>query len=89
MNAFRKTLARVLESRTLTAWCAGLVVVAGLLAYRTLRVDLFPPLNFPILNVITEVPSFSSLEMERQVTLPLESAASGVLGRDMRVIFLA
>jgi CzcA family heavy metal efflux pump len=80
MNVFRRTLARVLASRVLVAWVAGLVVIAGLLTYRSLKVDLFPPLNFPILNVITEVPSFSSLEMERQVTLPLESAASGVIG---------
>ena len=80
MEAFKRSLARVLASRVLVAWAAGLVVVAGLLTYRSLKVDLFPPLNFPILNVITEVPSFSSLEMERQVTLPLESAASGVLG---------
>jgi CzcA family heavy metal efflux pump len=80
MERFRKALAAVLASRVLVAWAAGLTVVAGLVAYRALKVDLFPPLNFPILNVITEVPSFSSLEMERQVTLPLESAASGVLG---------
>ncbi|HEX4046376.1 MAG TPA: efflux RND transporter permease subunit [Elusimicrobiota bacterium] len=80
MGAFRKALSRVLASRLLVAWTAGLVVIAGLLTYRALKVDLFPPLNFPILDVITEVPSFSSLEMERQVTLPLESAASGVLG---------
>ena len=75
-----KLLARLLAARALVAWAAGLTILAGLLSYRALKVDLFPPLNFPILNVITEVPSFSSLEMERQVTLPLESAASGVLG---------
>lgn len=80
MEAFQKMLARVLASRVLVAWIAGAIVVAGLLTYRAMKVDLFPPLDFPILNVITEVPSFSSLEMERQVTLPLESAASGVLG---------
>ncbi|MDE2144080.1 MAG: efflux RND transporter permease subunit, partial [Elusimicrobia bacterium] len=44
------------------------------------KVDLFPPLNFPVLNVIVEMPSFSSIEMERQVTVPIESAVSGVLG---------
>ena len=80
MESFQKMLARVLASRVLVAWVAGAIVLAGLLTYRSMKVDLFPPLDFPILNVITEVPSFSSLEMERQVTLPLESAASGVLG---------
>ena len=80
MTTFRKALTRVLESRLLVAWIAALVVFAGLWTYRSLKVDLFPPLNFPILNVITEVRNFSSLEMERQVTLPLESAAAGALG---------
>ena len=55
-------------------------LVLGFLTYRAMTVDLFPPLNFPTLNIITEIPSFSSLEMERQVTLPIESAVGGVLG---------
>src|SRR5258708_2935408 len=55
-------------------------LVLGFLMYREMTVDLFPPLNFPTLNIITEIPSYSSLEMERQVTLPIESAVGGVLG---------
>ncbi len=80
MNGFQRRLTAVLGSRALLAWAAGFVVAGGFVAYRSLKVDLFPPLNFPILNVITELPSYSSLEMERQVTLPLESASSGVVG---------
>ncbi len=57
-----------------------LLLVCAFAALRGFRVDLFPPLNFPILNVITELPSFSSLQMERRVTLPIESALGGVLG---------
>lgn len=77
---FERFLEKVLTARGMVALTAGLLCASGLFIYRALKVDLFPPLNFPILNVIAEVPSFSSLEMERQVTLPLESAAGGVLG---------
>jgi len=75
-----KLVRRVLGSPGAVAAGALLLSALGLAAVRSLRVDLFPPLNFPILNVITELPSYSSLEMERQVTVPLESAAGGVLG---------
>ena len=77
---FRRTLSRLLAAPGLVWACLALLFVLGAVTYQGLRVDLFPPLNFPTLNVITEVPSYSSLQMERQVTLPLESAAGGVLG---------
>ncbi|HXT00751.1 MAG TPA: efflux RND transporter permease subunit [Elusimicrobiota bacterium] len=75
-----RLLRAVLKAPGAVAAGALLLLMLGVQAYRGLRVDLFPPLNFPILNVITELPSYSSLEMERQVTVPLESAAGGVLG---------
>src|SRR5258708_6718224 len=56
------------------------LLVLGFLIYRAMTGALSPPLNFPTLNIITEIPSYSSLEMERQVTLPIESAVGGVLG---------
>jgi CzcA family heavy metal efflux pump len=80
MEFFERLVARFLSWRAAVAFASAAVVLAGLVTYRSLRVGLFPPLNFPTLNVIVEVPSYSSLEMERQVTTPIESAVSGVLG---------
>ncbi len=80
METIESVLTRVLKARGFVAVAAVFLVVLGLWLSRGLKVDLFPPLNFPVLNVIVQEPSFSSLEMERQVTLPIESAASGVLG---------
>lgn len=80
MEALERALSRILMARGGVAVGSVFLVLLGLALSRGLKVDLFPPLNFPVLNVIVEVPSFSSLEMERQVTLPIESAASGVLG---------
>jgi CzcA family heavy metal efflux pump len=77
---FKRLLGRLLDAPGLVWASLAFLFILGLGTYRGLRVDLFPPLNFPTLNVITEVPSFSSLQMERQVTLPIESAAGGVLG---------
>lgn len=75
-----KLLKKILKEPEGLWVCVGLLVVLGIVILRGLKSDLFPPLNFPILNVITEIPSFSSLQVERQVTLPIESAAGGVLG---------
>ncbi len=80
MELLERLIGRLLQARSAIALACAAVVVLGAAAYRGLKVDLFPTLNFPTLNVIVEVPSYSSLEMERQVTLPIESAASGVLG---------
>ena len=77
---FIKFFERVLASKNLIWVSVIFLFLAGATTSSGLKVDLFPPLNFPILNLITELPSFSSLEMERQVTLPIESAVGGVLG---------
>ena len=80
MGTLERVLSKILKARGGVAVASVFLVLLGVALSRGLKVDLFPPLNFPVLNVIVEVPSFSSLEMERQVTLPIESAASGVLG---------
>lgn len=77
---FSKFLHGVLKSPGLIGVLTAAAFVAGFLTYRGMTVDLFPPLNFPTLNIITELPSYSSLEMERRVTIPIESAVGGVLG---------
>lgn len=80
MTMFQKFLSHVLKAPKLIAVIIVFLFALTFATVRGLRVDLFPPLNFPILNIITEIPSFSSLEMERQITLPIESTVSGVLG---------
>ncbi len=80
MTKLHRFLHFVLARSGLVGAVVAFIFLLGALTYRDLQVDLFPPLNFPILNVITEVPSYSSLEMERQITLPIESAIGGVLG---------
>ncbi len=77
---FERFLSKILKSPALVGILVLFLFAAGIISYRGLNVDLFPPLDFPVLNIIAEAPGFSSLEMERQVTLPIESAASGVLG---------
>ncbi|HVA66894.1 MAG TPA: efflux RND transporter permease subunit [Elusimicrobiota bacterium] len=77
---FKKLLSKLLEAPKMVAMAVALIFLAGFASNKGLQVGLFPSLNFPILSVVTQMPSYSSLEMERQITVPLESAFSGVLG---------
>jgi CzcA family heavy metal efflux pump len=77
---FNKLLLRILTAPSSVGLALTLLIVAGIASYPGLKTDLFPSLGFPILNILTELPNFSSLEMERQITLPIESASGGVLG---------
>jgi CzcA family heavy metal efflux pump len=77
---FRKLLQHALSSPSVIGMIVAFITLLGIVSVSGLKTDLFPSLNFPILNVVTELPSFSSIEMERQVTLPVESAAGGTLG---------
>ena len=74
---FKKILAKIMNAPLNVAIAVTLLFIFGVLAYRGLKVDLFPPLNFPILNVITEIPSFSSLEIEIGFSLPRIATSEG------------
>ncbi|MDE2489982.1 MAG: efflux RND transporter permease subunit [Elusimicrobia bacterium] len=77
---FRERLTRLLSEPVLVFVALVLLACLGAFSLSGLQVGLFPPLNFPVLSIVTEAPGYSSLEMERQVVFPLESAISGVLG---------
>lgn len=67
-----------LNRRWLVAVLAVLVLVAGFVAARQAPVDAFPEFAPPLVEVQTEAPGLSSLEVENLVTTPIESALSGI-----------
>jgi CzcA family heavy metal efflux pump len=77
---FEKYLRALLRQPVVVAVTLACVVAACLAASKAFQVDLFPTLEFPVLSVVAQAPAFPSLEMERQVALPIENALSGVLG---------
>ena len=61
---------------------AGVIVVAGLLAFLRLPFDAFPDLTGVRVEVITEAPGFAVEEVEQLVTYPVESAVMGLEGAE-------
>ncbi len=56
------------------------LIVFGLLSYRSLPVDQFPPVEFPMMIVQTVWPGASPEDLERDVTTPIEDAVGTTAG---------
>ena len=55
-------------------------IITGLMAIQELPIDVLPDLTRPRVTIITECPGMAPEEVERQVTVPLESTVSGAAG---------
>src|ERR1700719_2115872 len=64
---------RALMVVALVAWLAG-----GFYVFLRLDIEAYPDPSPPLVEVITQNPSWSAEEMERQVTLPIETVLFGV-----------
>ncbi|MGB8953553.1 MAG: efflux RND transporter permease subunit [Candidatus Aminicenantales bacterium] len=56
------------------------VVLFGFVSLRELSVDLLPDINTPKLSVLTQYPGVAPEEIEKLITMPLESAVSQIPG---------
>ena len=70
VESFRKPLVALL----LVITCS----VLGVITFRELPRDVFPDLSAPVFNVIVQNPVMGSEELETRVTIPIETALSGL-----------
>ena len=64
--------------RSVTLLLAGAVFIAGLLAWGSLKQELLPDIEFPVITVIAPLPGAGAADVAEQVTKPIERAISGV-----------
>ncbi len=57
-----------------------IVLVSGVFTYRSLQVELFPEIEFPLVTVSVAYPSADPEAVVRDVTAPVERAISGTAG---------
>jgi heavy metal efflux system protein len=69
-----------LRHRVAVLLITGLLVVAGLISFRELPFDAYPDTTPVQVTVNTVAPALSPLEVERQLTFPLEQAIGGLPG---------
>lgn len=69
-----------LENRFTVIVCAVLVIVAGSYSFSNMEMDAFPDTTPVQVQINTVAPSFSALEVEQLITIPVEQVISGLLG---------
>jgi cobalt-zinc-cadmium resistance protein CzcA len=77
---FDKLIRFVLHQRLLVILATSLVAGAGLLAWKTLPIDAFPDVTNVQVMILTDAPGLAPLDVEQQVTAPIELAMQGLPG---------
>jgi HAE1 family hydrophobic/amphiphilic exporter-1 len=72
--------ALALSRRSVTILIIVMLLAAGVYTYRTLPVELFPEIEFPLVTVVTSYPSANPNAVVRDVTAPIEKAIAGIDG---------
>src|SRR3989442_15671690 len=79
-----------LARRGFTVAVALLIAVAGVVAFRHLKLEAYPDISDPGVVVVTPYPGFAAEDVELQVTVPIERALNNtpfVIARRSRTIF--
>lgn len=74
----RRLVGASLRYRVVVLLGAALLVFAGLRVARDAPLDVFPEFAPPLVEVQTEAPGLSSVEVEALVTVPIENALAGI-----------
>jgi cobalt-zinc-cadmium resistance protein CzcA len=75
MRAFIEFL---LHRRILVLALTGILVIGGVIAWTRLPVDAFPDVTNVQVMILAEAPGFSAVDVEQQVTYPIEQQMGGV-----------
>lgn len=78
MNLLNSIIATALRNRLIVLALAITVIVYGLATLMALPIDVFPDLTKPTVTIMTEGHGRAPEEVETLITLPIESAVSGV-----------
>jgi len=64
--------------RSVTLLLAGALFIAGIAAWGSLKQELLPDIEFPVITVIAPLPGAGAADVADQVAKPIEQAISGV-----------
>jgi cobalt-zinc-cadmium resistance protein CzcA len=67
-----------LERRVLVVVCLIFLVAAGVGAFRFLNIESYPDPVPPLLDIVTQSPGQSAEEIERYITIPIETQMAGI-----------
>src|SRR5258707_1226818 len=84
-----RLVAIAVTRRYLIVGLLAVVITGGLIAFKQLNIEAYPDPTPPMVDIVTQSPGLSSEEIERYITIPIETQVSGIKNlRTMRTISL-
>ncbi len=62
----------------------AVVIIGGLVAFQQLNIEAYPDPTPPMVDIVTQSPGLSAEEIERYITIPLETQVAGI--KNLKVI---
>src|SRR5882724_5623515 len=67
----------------------AIIFIGGLIAFRQLNIEAYPDPTPPMVDIVTQGPGLSAEEIERYITIPIETQLAGIKNlRTIRTISL-
>jgi heavy metal efflux system protein len=79
-----RLVAFAVSRRFLMVGLFAAVIVGGLVAFQQLNIEAYPDPTPPMVDVVTQSPGLSAEEIERYITIPLETQVAGI--KNLKVI---
>ena len=79
-----RLVALAVNRRFLMVGLFAAVLVGGLVAFQQLNIEAYPDPTPPMVDIVTQSPGLSAEEIERYITIPLETQVAGI--KNLKVI---
>jgi cobalt-zinc-cadmium resistance protein CzcA len=73
-----RLVALAVNRRYLMVAMFAMVMVGGLIAFKQLNIEAYPDPTPPMVDIVTQSPGLSSEEIERYITIPIETQVAGI-----------
>jgi cobalt-zinc-cadmium resistance protein CzcA len=84
-----RIVALAVNRRFLMVGLFAVVLIGGLFAFKQLNIEAYPDPTPPMVDIVTQSPGLSSEEIERYITIPIETQVAGIKNlRTIRTISL-
>src|ERR1700681_5016054 len=84
-----RLVAIAIGRRYLMVGLFAVVMIGGLIAFKQLNIEAYPDPTPPMVDIVTQSPGLSSEEIERYITIPIETQVAGIKNlRTIRTISL-
>src|SRR6266446_5229684 len=84
-----RLVALAVSRRYLMVGLFAVVMIGGLIAFKQLNIEAYPDPTPPMVDIVTQSPGLSSEEIERYITIPIETQVAGIKNlRTVRTISL-